>query len=69
MAKVRPSYPIDLAPTRRGKECAFPPLGAGVQAIQPWPYHAGLALRGVWRVRSHRCFSAMLWFRQTFALG
>ena len=54
---MRSPYPIGLAPTRRGKECAFPPLGSGVQAIQPWPYHAGLAQRWVWRVRPNLRFS------------
>jgi len=44
-------------------------MGSEVQAIQPWPYHAGLARRWVWRVRPNLRFSAMLLFRQTFAFG
>src|SRR5258707_729940 len=43
---------------RRSGECAFPPLGIGVQAIQLSPYHAGLARRHLWRLPVALAFRA-----------
>src|SRR6516165_7483389 len=45
---------------RRSGECAFPPLGIGVQAIQLSPYHAGLAGRHLWRLPAAPLFGHAL---------
>ena len=52
---------------RRSGECAFAPLGIGVQAIQLSPYQAGLAGRRLWRLRAVPRFSGRLLFPPAFA--
>jgi len=68
-AKVKPPYPADRALTCRGAGCACPSLVAGVQAIHPWPYRAGLAGRWVWHVRPNPRFTAMLLSLEAFTFG
>src|SRR5574341_443246 len=44
-AKVGRAAPDSIARRRCGDECAVPPLGMGMQAVELSPYHAGLAGR------------------------
>src|SRR5712691_9591439 len=44
-AKVERPGPDRIARKRGGEECAVPPLGIGMQAVELSPYHAGLAGR------------------------
>jgi len=44
-ATVERPGPDSIARRRCGEECAVPPLGIGVQAVELSPYHAGLAGR------------------------
>src|SRR5881296_3549884 len=48
-AKVERAGPDSIARRRCGEECAVPPLGMGMQAVELSPYHAGLA------GRNHTC--------------
>src|SRR6516162_10923873 len=41
---------VALRCRRYSSECAFPPLGIGIQAMQLSPYHAGLAGRHLQRL-------------------
>ena len=37
----------DAALSQRSGGAAFTPIGIGLEAVEPWPYHAGLAERSV----------------------
>src|SRR5262245_52699743 len=37
----------DAALSQRSGGAAFTPIGIGLEAVKPWPYHAGLAERSV----------------------
>src|SRR5437899_8409499 len=49
-AKVERAGPDSIARRRCGEECAVPPLGIGMQAVELSPYHAGLAGRNYKRL-------------------